>query len=89
IITPLDMAAKMSYNPAKVIGIDKGILKPGKIADIMIFDPDAEYTIDVNKFESKGKNTPFHGKKVKGLVKYTICSGNIVYEYGKAGLEND
>ncbi len=89
IITPLDMAAKMSYNPARVIGIDKGILAPGKIADIMIFDPDEEYTIDVNKFASKGKNTPFHGKKVKGQVKYTICGGKIVYEDGKAGLNND
>lgn len=78
-LTPLQMAEKMSYNPAKVIGIDRGIIAEGKTADIVIFNPDEEYLIDINTFESKGKNTPFNGRKVKGKVKYTICSGNIVY----------
>ncbi|MBD5136035.1 MAG: dihydroorotase [Lachnospiraceae bacterium] len=78
-LTPLQMAEKMSYNPAKVIGIDKGIIAEGKTADIVIFNPDEEYLINVNEFESKGKNTPFNGRKVKGKVKYTICGGNIVY----------
>ncbi len=79
-LTPMGMVERMSYNPAKVIGIDKGTLNVGKTADIVIFDPDSEYEIDVNTFESKGKNTPFNGKKVKGRVKYTICSGKIVYK---------
>lgn len=79
-LTPMGMAERMSYNPAKVIGIDKGTLNVGKTADIVVFDPDSEYEIDVNTFESKGKNTPFNGKKVKGRVKYTICSGKIVYK---------
>ena len=57
-LTPMQMAAKMSYNPAKVLGIPKGTLDEGKIADITIINPDKEYTIDVNTFESKGKNTP-------------------------------
>lgn len=80
IITPMDMAAKMSYNPSKVIGIDRGTLNTGKIADIVIFNPDEEYCIDVNDFKSKGTNTPFNGRKVKGKVKYTICNGKIVYK---------
>ena len=67
-LTPMQMAAKMSYNPAKVLGIPKGTLDEGKIADITIIDPDKEYTIDVNTFESKGKNTPFDGYKVSGEV---------------------
>ena len=78
-ITPLQMAAKMSYNPAKVLGIPKGTLDEGKIADITIIDPDKEYTIDVNTFESKGKNTPFDGYKVSGEVEYTILNGKVVY----------
>lgn len=46
VITPLEMADKMSYTPAKIIGIDKGTLLVGKTADITIIDPDAEYVID-------------------------------------------
>lgn len=78
-LTPMQMAAKMSYNPAKVLGIPKGTLDEGKIADITIIDPNKEYTIDVNTFESKGKNTPFDGYKVSGEVKYTILNGKVVY----------
>ena len=77
-LTPMQMAAKMSYNPAKVLGIPKGTLDEGKIADITIIDPNKEYTIDVNTFESKGKNTPFDGYKVSGEVEYTILNGKVV-----------
>lgn len=79
VITPMQMAAKMSYNPAKVLGIDKGDISVGKVADITIIDPNAEYKIDVNEFVSKGKNTPFHGKKVKGKVVRTMVAGDTVY----------
>ena len=79
-LTPLQMAEKMSYNPARIIGIDKGTLKPGKTADVVIFNPKEEYIIDAEQFRSKGKNTPFHGRKVKGRVMATILGGNIVYE---------
>lgn len=79
-LTPMQMAEKMSYNAAKILEMDKGDIQPGKEADIVIFDPAAEYTIDKNKFFSKGKNTPFHGRKVTGKVMYTICGGNIVFE---------
>ena len=78
-LTPMQMAEKMSYNPAKVLGIDKGTLNEGKIADIVVINPDESYIIDVNQFKSKGKNTPFGGKKVFGKVKYTILNGKIVY----------
>lgn len=81
ILTPLQMAEKMSYNPAKVLGIKKGTLQEGADADITIIDPKASYKIDKNTFVSKGRNTPFHGKKVKGRVVYTICGGKIVYQY--------
>lgn len=79
-LTPMQMAEKMSYNPAKVIKLDKGDIQPGKIADIVIFDPKKEYTIDKNKFASKGKNTPFHGRKVTGKVRMTLVDGHVVYE---------
>ena len=71
--------SKMSYNPAKIIHSDRGRLEVGRPADITIIDPEREYVIDSNKFESKGKNTPFNGRKVKGMVKVTICDGEIAY----------
>ncbi len=80
ILTPMQMAEKMSYNPARILGIDKGSLAEGKTADVVIIDPKAEYTIDVNSFASKGRNTPFNGRKVKGKVMMTVCDGCIVYE---------
>lgn len=78
-LTPLQMVEKMSYNPAQVIGIDRGTLKEGKVADITIIDPAAEWEIDSRKFVSLGKNTPFNGKKVHGKVLYTICNGEFAY----------
>ena len=78
-ITLKQMIEKMSYNPAKILGIEKGLLKEGTVADITIFDADEEYTVDKNDFESKGKNTPFDGYKLFGKVKYTILDGEIVY----------
>lgn len=79
-LTPMQMAEKMSYNPAKIIGIDKGDIQPGKTADIVIFDPTVTYKIDKNEFASKGKNTPFDGREVTGKVRVTIAGGHIAYE---------
>lgn len=82
-LTAMEMVEKMSYNPAKIIGIDKGSLGEGKIADIVIADPEKEYQIDVRRFYSKGKNTPFNGEKVVGKVKTTIVAGEIVFDNNK------
>lgn len=80
ILTLSQLVEKMSVNPAKVLGIDKGNLAQGKAADIVIADISEEYEIDSKKFVSKGKNTPFDGKKVKGRVITTIVDGKIVYQ---------
>lgn len=78
-LTPMQMAERMSYAPADVINIDRGTLEEGKIADIVIFNPNKKYTIDPNNFFSKGKNTPFAGKEVYGKVETTIVNGKVVY----------
>ncbi len=77
----LDMAKKMSYNPAKVIGIDdkRGYIAKGAIADVAVFDADKEWIADADDMYSKSKNTPYIGKQLHGKVVATICSGNIVY----------
>lgn len=79
-LTPMQMAEKMSYNPARVLGIDKGSLEEGKTADIVIFDPQKSYAIDATWFASKGRNTPFHGREVTGAVRMTIAGGEIIYQ---------
>ena len=76
----LDMVRLTSYAPAKILGIDKGIIKEGATADITIFDPNIEYTYEKESIVSKSKNTPFIGKKLKGQVVYTIVNGNIMFE---------
>lgn len=81
VLTPMQMAEKTSYNPAKILGLsDRGAVLEGKRADLVVFDYTAEYKIDKNKFYSKGKNTPFHGRTVRGDVRYTLVDGKVVYE---------
>ncbi len=80
ILTPMQMVEKMSYNPARIAGIDRGTLLPGRKADITVMNPEKEFIIDRNAFVSKGKNTPFDGRKVKGVVEYTFADGRIVYQ---------
>ena len=74
--------ALMSASPAALLGLDKGTLSPGRDADLVIFDPDEAWVIDKEQFVSKGRNTPFHGRAVRGKVKYTISQGNIIYMEG-------
>lgn len=81
ILSIMDMAKKMSYNPAKILGLaKKGSVSEEMDADLVVFDPKRVYRIDKNTFLSKGKNTPFDGREVTGDVKYTLVDGEVVYE---------
>jgi len=73
------IVALMSAKPARILGIDAGRLAVGAPADIVVFDPDEEWTVVPEKFRSKARNTPFTGMKLWGRVKYTICNGQVVY----------
>ena len=80
LLTPLQMAEKMSANPAKILGLeDRGSLAEGAAADITIIDPEARWTINPERFLSRSTNTPFAGREVKGRVRWTICDGEVVY----------
>ena len=74
------VVALMSAAPAALLGLDKGTLAPGRDADLVLFNPDETWVIDKNRFASKGRNTPFHGRTVQGKVKYTISRGKIIYQ---------
>ncbi len=75
--TLIEILEKMTINPAKLYNLDKGYIREGSVADIVIFDENEEWT--VKDFSSKSSNSPFIGEKLQGKVKYTICDGKIVY----------
>lgn len=70
---------KLTINPARVLGIDRGTLKPGAKADVTIIDPKLEWTIDPNGFRSKSRNSPFAGWKVKGRAHAVILKGEMKF----------
>ena len=75
-----EIADKMSYAPAQILGLDGGEIKEGGVADLMIADLDESYEVNPAEFVSKGKNNPFGGYKLNGVVKYTIVDGEIKYQ---------
>jgi dihydroorotase len=70
---------KMSANPAGILKIDKGTLKPGSDADITVIDPAKEWTVDIRNFRSQSRNSPYHGWVLKGKAAMTIVGGEIKY----------
>ena len=73
------LVEKLAFNPAKILGINKGTLNIGSVADLIVVAADREWLVEKTGLISKSKNSPFLGKKLRGLVEYTICSGKIVY----------
>jgi dihydroorotase len=71
---------KLTINPARVLGINRGTLKPGAKADVTVIDPTAEWTIDPNQFRSKSRNCPFAGWKVRGRAYAVIGAGQVKFE---------
>ena len=72
--------AKITVEPARILGLDAGHLSAGALADVCIFDPDQYWTVEASELKSQGKNTPFLGTELQGRVKYTLVDGNIVHE---------
>lgn len=83
ILSLKNIVKKMSANPAQIFGINGGSLAVGMPADIAIIDMDKEWTVDVDKFESKARNCPFQGWKLKGQVVTTLVGGKVIVHNGK------
>lgn len=73
------LLSKMTSNPARLLGLPYGTLDAGKTADLIVFSDSAEWTVDRSAFVSKGRNTPFHGWKLKGRNLMTMVGGRVVY----------
>ncbi|WP_321390864.1 dihydroorotase [Emcibacter sp.] len=77
----LSILEKMTVNPARILGLDSGVLKEGAPADLCLFDLNIPYRIDADKLVSVTKNTPFDTKPVQGRVLRTVVDGKTVFEY--------
>jgi dihydroorotase len=72
----------MSTLPARILGIDRGTLRPGAVADITLIDPHQTWQVDVEAFQSKSVNSPFHGWTLQGRAVATIVGGRVKYRLG-------
>ncbi len=82
VITMEGLIRHMSVNPAKILGIDAGVLKVGGAADVTVFDSETVWTVDIDKLYTKGKNTPWKGQRMTGKVTDTFIDGRRVLKDG-------
>ncbi len=80
VLTLNQLIEKMSCNPSNILGLHRGALKAGSVADITLIDPATEWTVDADKLASKSKNSPFLGWTVKGAAACTVLAGRVVYK---------
>lgn len=78
VISMAELVQKLSCSPAEILSVNKGRLSAGADADIAVFDSNAEYTVDLQKFHSKSKNCPYGGMRLFGKVVHTIVGGQFV-----------
>jgi dihydroorotase len=72
--------ARVTSEPARILGIDAGHLAVGAPADVCIFDPESWFKVAPENLRSQGKNTPFLGYEVPGVVRYTLVGGEVRYQ---------
>jgi dihydroorotase len=74
--------ARVTSDPARIMGVPAGTLARGAVADVCVFDPEATFTISRGALRSQGKNTPFLGRELKGHVRYTLIEGQLAHHDG-------
>jgi dihydroorotase len=75
----LTALAKLTVNPARVLGLQKGTLRPGADADVTLIDPSVQWTVDPDRFLSKSSNTPLAGMALRGRARHVIVMGELKY----------
>ncbi len=78
------LVARLATRPAEIAHLAAGTLAPGAAADVVVFDPAAEWTVEPAAFFSKSRNTPFAGRRLRGLVRWTLVGGAVVHRSGDA-----
>jgi dihydroorotase len=80
VLTLNQLIEKMSCKPSNILGLQRGTLAAGSVADITLIDPTCEWVVEADKLASKSKNSPWLGQKLKGAAAATIVSGKLVYQ---------
>lgn len=80
VLTLNQLIEKMACNPSKILGLNRGTLNVGSVADISLINPDSVWTVEKEKLLSKSKNSPFIGWKLKGVAELTVVGGKVVYK---------
>lgn len=83
VLTWPQLIEKLTINPARVLGIDRGTLRPDAVADVTILDPDVCWTIDPSQFKSKSRNCPYGGWEVRGRAEVVLVSGQVRFQRGR------
>ncbi len=78
LLGPVEVARKMAFNPARILGLPERVIKPGNRANITVVDPELKLAVRVAEFASLGKNSPFDGWELRGWPVLTIVDGNVV-----------
>jgi len=73
---------RLTSDPARVIGVPRGTLRPGSIADVVVIDPKGETRVEATRLHSRSKNTPFLGRAFKSVVRQTLVDGRLVFDRG-------
>jgi dihydroorotase len=73
------LVERMAVAPARIFNLPGGTLRGGAPADITVFDPAAQWTVDPTRFRSKGRNTPYAGHRLRGRPEYTVVDGRVIY----------
>jgi dihydroorotase len=81
-----DLVTKMAINPARILRVDYGGLRPGSPADLTIIDLEEKFTVDVNTMQSKSRNSPFNGWELKGKAVLTMVGGKVVFHGDGVGI---
>jgi dihydroorotase len=79
-VTMSQAVTALTGGPAAALGIDRGTLSVGAVADVCLFDPDEQWVLNDASMLSRGHNTPFKGRTLKGRVRCTLMGGRVVFE---------
>ena len=78
-----ELLSRLSLHPSEILGLGRGALEPGKPGDVLVFDPDASWTVDPGLFRSLSRNTAFSGRSLRGKVIHTVVGGRAIVEEGE------
>jgi len=86
VLTPLELVRRMSTAPARLLGLESGVLAVGAVADLVVLSPERQWTYDPAKGYSKSRNSPWAGTRFRGRVEATLVSGRLVFHADRGVL---